>query len=98
MTNVGNLLTYFALGDATGVSPLHTTLDKQALGWLFMIGMLLKTVGTQWQGMASADNNEVKYQLGLNTDGTRPENPLARVDAAKEEETVKIQRNGGEKV
>lgn len=60
LANLGRSLTMFALGDATGISPIHTALDKQELGWVFLVGFVLKTVGSQWAGMAAADKREVK--------------------------------------
>ena len=74
LTNVGNGLKMFALGDATGISPIHTALNKHELGWLLVIGWIMGTVGTQWQGMAAADQKEVKRQLGLKADGFPLEN------------------------
>jgi hypothetical protein len=85
MSNIGGILTAFALGDATGIMPLITSLDKKSLGWIFIAGFVIRSVGTQWAGMAAADNQEVKFQLGLAKDGTKPANPISRQDDKENE-------------
>lgn len=69
LVNMGHGFTMLAMGDATGISPIHTSFDKAQLGWLFLIGFVCTTIGTQWVGMSAADQSEVKHQLGLNNAG-----------------------------
>lgn len=69
LANVGKILSGLALGDGAGISPVHLSLSKHELGWLFLIGLVLHAIGTQWMGAASADHLEVKKQLGLKADG-----------------------------
>lgn len=80
LANVGKVLWSLSLGEGSGVSPLHSGVSKEALGWLFIAGLILHAVGTQWLGMASADQREVKRQLRLKADGT----PYESTPAAEE--------------
>ncbi len=72
LNSVGTVLSSIAVGDAVNLIPipaLNLSPDWQSV--LFIAGMILRTVGGQWQAMASADNSEVKRHLNLNPDGTK---------------------------
>lgn len=69
LANVGKILWGLSLGSGAGISPISLGFGKEALGWIFLVGLVLHAIGTQWTGMASADQLEVKRQLGLKADG-----------------------------
>jgi len=73
LSNVGYAIIGLLLGNATGMSPIKLHFSEDVSSILFVFGFICKIVGTQWQGMAGADQMEVKKQLGLNPDGT-PQN------------------------
>jgi hypothetical protein len=58
-------MTMLAVGDATHLG-FQLDLSRHELSWLFLIGWLVRTLGTQLHGAAAADKTEVKKRLGLN--------------------------------
>ncbi len=56
------------IGDATGFPVIHFSNHDVAQAVL-MVGAVCKVVGKQLHGMASADQQEVKTQLGLDQKG-----------------------------